>query len=177
MKRIEWFMNMLYYCNYMIIYKIHSGMVYLLFSIFDNRCTRKFCKSGRYWKYVDNAKWAYNSIMWSKCKKFPIYNVEVSAYGATLLFIFFILFTILNMIETITNIPIYQNKNVLLIVVIIGGLFLSHLTIDRWVDRNDKYISYFKKFSKQKFRKLFVWYVLSYGVAIACCYFSFTLIL
>lgn len=156
-------------------------MDYLLFSIFDNRCTRKFCKSDRYWKYVDNAKRAYNSIMWSKCKNFPIYNVEVSAYGATILFIFIILFTILNMIEAITKIPIYklidENESVALIVAIIGCLFLSHLTIDRWVDRNDKYISYFKKFSKQKFRKLFVWYVLSYGVAIACCYFSFTLIL
>lgn len=177
MKRIEWFMNMLYYCNYMIIYKIHSGMVYLLFSIFDNRCTRKFCKSDRYWKYVNYVKRAHNSIMWSKHKNFPIYNIPIETYGATIPFILIILLTILNMIEAITNIPIYQNKNVLLIVVIIGGLFLSHLTIGRWVDKNDKYISYFKKFSKQKFRKLFVWYVLSYGVAIACCYFSFTLIL
>ena len=171
-------MNMLYYCNYMIIYKIHSGMDYLLFSIFDNRCTRKFCKSDRYWKYVDNAKRVYNSGRWSKYKKFPIYDVALfEAYWATIPFILIILFTLLNMIEAITNIPIYQNKIVLLIVVIIGGLFLSHLTIDRWIDRNDKYISYFKKFSKQKFWKLFVWYVLSYGVAIACCYFSLTLIL
>lgn len=176
MKRIEWFMNMLYYCNYMIIYKIHSGMVYLLFSIFDNRCTRKFCKSDRYWKYVSNIKRMCDSIMLSKRKNSPIYNIPIAAYWATIPFLFIILFTILNMIEAITNIPIYQNKIVLLIVVIIGGLLLSRLTIDRWVDKNDKYISYFKKFSKQKFRKLFVWYVLSYGVAIACCYFSFKFI-
>lgn len=171
-------MNMLYYCNYMIMYKIYSGMDYLLFSIFDNRCTRKFCKSDRYWKYVSNAKRVYNSGRWSKRKKFPIYDIAlIETYGATIPFILIILLTLLNMIGAITNIPIYQNKIVLLIVIIIGGLFLSHLTIDRWVDKNDKYISYFKKFSKQKFWKLFVWYVLSYGVAIACCYFSFTLIL
>lgn len=169
-------MNMLYYCNYMIIYKIHSGMVYLLFSIFDNRCTRKFCKSDRYWKYVSNIKRMCDSIMLSKRKNSPIYNIPIAAYRATIPFILIILLTLLNMIGAITNIPIYQNKIVLLIVVIIGGLFLSHLTIDRWVDRNDKYISYFKKFSKQKFRKLFVWYVLSYGVAIACCYFSFLIL-
>lgn len=156
-------------------------MDYLLFSIFDNRCTRKFCKSGKYWKYVDNAKRMNNSMMWSKRKKFPIYNVISTTYGATFLFIFIILLTILNMIGAITNIPIYkliyESGIVAFIVAIIGCLLLSRFTIDRWVDRNDKYISYFKKFSKQKFWNLFVWYVLSYGVAIACCYFSFTLIL
>lgn len=182
MKRIEWFMNMLYYCNYMIIYKIHSGIDYLFFSILDNRCTRKFCKSDGYWKYVSNTKRVYNSGRWSKYKKFPIYDVALfEAYGVIQFFSFIILLTILNMIWAITNIPIfkliYENKLVALIVGIIGCLFLFRLTINKWVDRNDKYISYFKKFSKQKFRKLFVWYVLSYGVAIACCYFSFTLIL
>lgn len=175
-------MNMLYYCNYMIIYKIHSGMDYLLFSIFDNRCTRKICKSDRYWKYVSNAKRVHNSRRWSKRKKFPIYNIAlIEAYGSPIPFILIILFTILNMIEAITNIPIYkliyESGIVGIIVVIVGCWFLSHFTIDRWIDKNDKYISYFKKFSKQKFRTLFVWYVLSYGVAIACCYFSLTLIL
>lgn len=174
-------MNMLYYCNYMICYKVHSSLDYLFFSIFDNRCTRKFCKSDGYWKYVSNIKRMNNSMMWSKRKKFPIYNVISTAYGATFLFIFIILLTILNMIGAITNIPIfkliYENETVAIIVSIIGCLFLAHLTIDKWVDKNDKYISYFKKFSKQKFRKLFVWYALSYGVAIACCYFSLTLIL
>lgn len=164
----------------MILYKIHSGMDYLFFSIFDNRYTRKFCKSDGYWKYVNNVKRAHDSIMWSKCKKFPVYNVISTAYGATFLFIFIILLTMLNMIAAIANIPIfkliYENETVAITVGIIGCLFLSHLTIDRWVDKNDKYISYFKKFSKQKFQKLFVWYVLSYAMAIACCYFSFMLI-
>lgn len=119
-------------------------------------------------------------MIWSKRKKFPIYNVISTTYGATLLFIFIILLTILNMIEALTNMPIYklifENRIVAHIVGIIGCLFLSHLTIDRWVDRNDKYVSYFKKFRKQKFWKLFIWYVLSYSIAIACCYFSFILI-
>lgn len=174
-------MNMLYYCNYMIMYKIHNGMDYLLFSIFDNRCTRKFCKSDGYWKYVDNTKRLNNNMMWSKRKNFPIYNIINEAYGATLLFIFIILLTLLNMIGAITNIPIYkliyESGIAGFIVAIIGCLLLSRLTIDRWVDKNDKYISYFKKFSKQKFWKLFVWYVLSYGVVIACCCFSLTLVL
>ena len=120
-------------------------------------------------------------MMWSKRKNFPIYNIINEAYGATLLFIFIILLTLLNMIGAITNIPIYkliyESGIAGFIVAIIGCLLLSRLTIDRWVDKNDKYISYFKKFSKQKFWKLFVWYVLSYGVVIACCCFSLTLVL
>lgn len=179
MKRIEWFMNMLYYCNYMIRYKIRSSFDYLFLSIFDNACTRKFCKSDRYWKYVSNMKRA-NNIMWSKRKGFP-YNIHGGTYRATFLFVIIILFIVLNMIEAITHIPVYYlifyNVPVGLIVSIILCGFLSYLMIDRLVEKDDKYISYFKKFGKQKFWKLFIWYVLSYGVAIACCYLSLILIL
>ena len=91
MKRIEWFMNMLYYCNYMIRYKIRSSFDYLLLSIYDNACTRKFCKSDRYWKFVDGVKRAYNSMMWEKCKGFPVYNVLSGTYNATSLFVIIIL--------------------------------------------------------------------------------------
>ena len=172
-------MNMLYYCNYMIMYKTRSSLDYLFLSIFYNACTRKFCKSDRYWKFVDGVKRAHNSIMWEKCKGFPVYNVLSGTYGATLLFVFIILHIVLNMIEAITHIPVYnlmfENELVALIVYIILCGSLSYLMIDRLIERNDKYISYFKKFRKQKFWKLFIWYVLSYGVAIACCYFSFIL--
>lgn len=37
-----------------------------------------------------------------------------------------------------------------------------------FIDRNDKYVSYFKKFRKQKFWKLFIWYILSYSMSIVC---------
>ena len=181
MKRIELFMNMLYYCNYMIRYKIRSSLDALFFSAFDNACTRRFCKSDRYWKYVSNMKRANNSLNWSKCKGFPVYNVLGGTYGATFLFVFIILLIVLNMIEAITHIPVYYlifyNVPVGLIVSIILCWFLAYLMIDRLVEKDDKYISYFKKFRKQKFWKLFIWYVLSYGVAITCCYFSSILIL
>lgn len=120
MKRIELFMNMLYYCNYMIMYKTRSSLDYLFLSIYDNACTRKFCKSDRYWKFVDGVKRAHNSIMWEKCKGFPVYNVLRGTYGATLLFVFIILHIVLNMIEAITHIPVYnlmfENELVALIV-------------------------------------------------------------
>ena len=120
MKRIELFMNMLYYCNYMIMYKTRSSLDYLFLSIYDNACTRKFCKSDRYWKFVDGVKRAHNSIMWEKCKGFPVYNVLSGTYGATLLFVFIILHIVLNMIEAITHIPVYnlmfENELVALIV-------------------------------------------------------------
>ena len=122
-----------------------------------------------------SCRWGLNghitSIMWEKCKGFPVYNVLSGTYGATLLFVFIILHIVLNMIEAITHIPVYnlmfENELVALIVYIILCGSLSYLMIDRLVERNDKYISYFKKFRKQKFWKLFIWYVLSYGVAIA----------
>ena len=172
---------MLYYCNYMIRYKIRSSFDYLLLSIYDNACTRKFCKSDRYWKFVDGVKRAYNSMMWEKCKGFPVYNVLSGTYNATSLFVIIILLIVLNMIEAITYIPVYYlifyNVPVGLLVSIILCGSLSYLMINRLVEKDDKYISYFKKFGKQKFWKLFIWYVLSYGVAIACCYLSLILIL
>ena len=38
----------------------------------------------------------------------------------------------------------------------------------RYDEMNDKYVSYFKKFRKQKFWKLFIWYILSYSMSMAC---------
>ena len=64
MKRIELLMNILYYCNYMIFYKVQKGMDWLIFSILDNTCTRAFCKSNGYWKYVNSVKQMYNKSMW-----------------------------------------------------------------------------------------------------------------
>lgn len=106
----------------MIMYKTRSSLDYLFLSIYDNACTRKFCKSDRYWKFVDGVKRAHNSIMWEKCKGFPVYNVLSGTYGATLLFVFIILHIVLNMIEAITHIPVYnlmfENELVALIVYI-----------------------------------------------------------
>ena len=177
-------MNMLYYCNYMIIYKIHSGMDYLLFSIFDNRCTRKFCKSGRYWGYVDKVKRTYNEIMWcSENKKKPPFRILSLADTCMIFFISIVCFAILNMTEAIMNrmnlsvYALFTDSEGLILIALIAYVLLIYFTHNVFIDRKDKYASYFKKFSKQKFRKLFVWYVLSYGVAIACCYFSLTLIL
>ena len=170
-------MNMLYYCNYMIMYKIYSGMDYLLFSIFDNRCTRKFCKSDGYWKYVDNTKRMYNRVRWSKHKNFSV-RILSSADTCMIFFISIVWFAILNMTEAIMNrmnlsvYGLFTDSEGLILIALIAYVLLIYFTHNVFIDRNDKYISYFKKFSKQKFRKLFVWYVLSYGVAIACCYFS-----
>ena len=53
-------MNMLYYCNYKIVYKVQKGFDWLAFSILDNTCTRKFCRSNGYWEYVNRFKQNYN---------------------------------------------------------------------------------------------------------------------
>ena len=53
-------MNMLYYCNYMIFHKVQKGIDWLLLSILDNTCTRKFCKSNGYWEYVNSVKQIYH---------------------------------------------------------------------------------------------------------------------
>ena len=45
---------------------------------------------------------------------------------------------------------------------------MVYFTYHVFIGRNDKYVSYFKKFRKQKFWKLFIWYILSYSMSIAC---------
>lgn len=156
-------------------------MDYLLFSIFDNRCTRKFCKSGRYWGYVDKVKRTYNN-MWSKHKNFS-FRILSLADTCMIFFISIVWFAILNMTEAIMNrmnlsvYALFTDSDGLILIALIAYVLLIYFTHDVFIDRKDKYASYFKKFCKQKFRKLFVWYVLSYGVAIACCCFSLTLIL
>lgn len=177
-------MNMLYYCNYMIFYKIQKGYDWLFFSILDNRCTRKFCKSDRYWKYVSNVKRTYTNMMWcSENKKKPPVRSLSLADSCMIFFLNIVWFAILNMTEAIMNrmdlsvYGLFTDSDGLILIALIAYVLLVYFTYDVFIARKDKYISYFKKFSKRKFWKLFVWYVLSYGVAIACCYFSLMLIL
>ena len=171
MKRIELLMNILYYCNYMIFYKVQKGMDWLIFSILDNTCTRAFCKSNGYWKYVNSVKQMYNKSMWySENKKKPPVNILIMADTGIIFFIGINLFTMLNVMEIITDIGEYDffnNEIVLGLGCIIYCLIIG-FTHKVFIDRNDKYVSYFKKFKKQKFWKLFIWYILSYSMSIAC---------
>ena len=175
MKRIELLMNILYYCNYMIFYKVQKGMDWLIFSILDNTCTRAFCKSNGYWKYVNNVKQMYNKSMWysENKKKLPV-NILIMADTGIIFFIGINLFTMLNVMEIITDIGEYDffnNEIVLGLGCIIYCLIIG-FTHKVFIDRNDKYVSYFKKFKKQKFWKLFIWYILSYSMSIACFFIT-----
>lgn len=97
-------MNMLYYCNYMIFHKVQKGLDWLVFSILDNVCTRKFCKSNGYWKYVNNFKQMYNKSMWfSENKKKPPVKILSMADTGIILFICINSFTILINLLTILD--------------------------------------------------------------------------
>ena len=112
MKRIELFMNMLYYCNYMIFYKVQKGFDWLFFSILDNTCTRKFCKSNGYWEYVNRVKQKYNEMVWSsENKKKPPFRILSMADTGIIFFIGINLLTMLNVIEIITDIGAYDLFN------------------------------------------------------------------
>ena len=182
MKRIELLMNILYYCNYMIFYKVQKGMDWLIFSILDNTCTRAFCKSNGYWKYVNSVKQMYNKSMWfSENKKKPPVNILSMADTGIILFIcinsftiLIILLTILDAIALKTGIGVYDffnNKMVLGLLIIILCIMI-YFTYHVFIDKNDKYVSYFKKFRKQKIWKLFIWYILSYSISIACFFIT-----
>lgn len=172
------FFNMLYYCNYMIFHKVQKGIDWLLLSILDNTCTRKFCKSNGYWEYVNSVKQIYNKLMWSsENKKRPPFKILTMADTGIILFIcinsftiLIILLTILDAIALKTGIGVYDffnNKMVLGLLIIILCIMI-YFTYHVFIDKNDKYVSYFKKFRKQKFWKLFIWYILSYSMSIVC---------
>lgn len=162
----------------MIFHKVQKGLDWLVFSILDNVCTRKFCKSNGYWKYVNNFKQMYNKFMWfSENKKKPPVKILSMADTGIILFIcinsFTILINLLTILDAIaikTDIEEYDffnNKMVLGLLIIILCIMI-YFTYHVFIDRNDKYVSYFKKFRKQKFWKLFIWYILSYSMSIAC---------
>ena len=168
-------MNMLYYCNYMIFYKVQKGIDWLLFSILDNTCTRAFCKSNGYWKYVNSVKQMYNKSMWSsENKKKPPVNILSMADTGIIFFIGINLLTMLNVIEIITDIGEYDffNNEIVLGLGCIIYCLIIYFTHKVFIDRNDKYVSYFKKFRKQEFWKLFIWYILSYSMSIACLFIT-----
>lgn len=123
-------------------------------------------------------------MMWcsENKKKPPVHSLSL-ADSCMIFFLNIVWFAILNMTEAIMNrmnlsvYGLFTDSDGLILIALIAYVLLVYFTYDVFITRKDKYISYFKKFSKQKFWKLFVWYVLSYGVAIACCYFSLMLIL
>ena len=175
----------------MIFHKVQKGIDWLLLSILDNTCTRKFCKSNGYWEYVNSVKQIYNNLMWSsENKKRPPFKILSMADTGIILFIcinsftiliilltildaialLIILLTILDAIALKTGIGVYDffnNKMVLGLLIIILCIMI-YFTYHVFIDKNDKYVSYFKKFRKQKIWKLFIWYILSYSMSIVC---------
>ena len=114
----------------MIFHKVQKGLDWLVFSILDNVCTRKFCKSNGYWKYVNNFKQMYNKSMWfSENKKKPPVKILSMADTGIILFIcinsFTILINLLTILDAIaikTDIEEYDffnNKMVLGLLIII----------------------------------------------------------
>ena len=76
----------------MIFHKVQKGIDWLLLSILDNTCTRKFCKSNGYWEYVNSVKQIYNKLMWfSENKKKP--PVKILSMADTGIILFRRLFT------------------------------------------------------------------------------------
>ena len=72
----------------MIFHKVQKGIDWLLLSILDNTCTRKFCKSNGYWEYVNNFKQIYNKMIWSsENKKKPPSKILIMADTGIILFI------------------------------------------------------------------------------------------
>ena len=71
---------------------------------------------------------------------------------------------------------LFNNEIVLGLLLIVYCLMI-YFIYNAFIDRNDKYVSYFKKFRKQGFGKLFICYVISYSVTIACCCLSLSFIL
>ena len=72
----------------MIFHKVQKGIDWLLLSILDNTCTRKFCKSNGYWEYVNSVKQIYNNLMWSsENKKRPPFKILIMADTGIILFI------------------------------------------------------------------------------------------
>ena len=169
----------------MIFYKVQKGFDWLFFSILDNTCTREFCKSNGYWEYVNRVKQKYNEMVWSsENKKKPPFRILSMADTGIILFIcinsftiLIILLTILDAIEIITDIGAYDlfNNEIVLGLLLIVYCLMIYFIYNSFIDRNDKYVSYFKKFRKQGFWKLFICYVISYSVTIACCCLSFIL--
>lgn len=162
----------------MIFHKVQKGIDWLFLSILNNTCTRKFCKSNGYWEYVNSVKQIYNKLMWSsENKKRPPFKILSMADTGIILFIcinsftiLIILLTILDAIALKTGIGVYDffnNKMVLGLLIIILCIMI-YFTYHVFIDKNDKYVSYFKKFRKQKIWKLFIWYILSYSMSIVC---------
>lgn len=88
----------------MIFHKVQKGIDWLLLSILDNTCTRKFCKSNGYWEYVNRVKQMYNKLMWSsENKKRPPFNILRMADTGIILFICINSFTILIILLTILD--------------------------------------------------------------------------
>lgn len=173
MKRIELFWNMLYYCTYTLLYRCLHAIS--LFRLIDNKYTRKFYKKENvFWQVLD-----YMKITEEREKDFSPF-ILMESIGGTCIFTMLLIFSLLNVIMVITHIPLYgivfRNFNGSTICFLLIVTLLLYVPNQVFLFNNDKYISYFKKFRKQKFRKLFIWYVLSCSIAIVCCYISFILI-
>ena len=136
-------MNMLYYCNYMIVYKVQKDFDWLVFSILDNTCTRKFCKSNGYWEYVNRFKQNYNKMVWcSENKIKPPVRILSMADTGIVLFLCINVLTMLNVIAMITvtgACDLFNNEIVWGLLLIVGG-FIIYFTHTVFIDRKDKYV-------------------------------------
>ena len=119
-------------------------------------------------------------MVWSsENKKKPPFRILSMADTGIIFFIGINLLTMLNVIEIITDIGAYDlfNNEIVLGLLLIVYCLMIYFIYHAFIDRNDKYVSYFKKFRKQGFGKLFICYVISYSVTIACCCLSLSFIL
>ncbi len=172
MKRIELFWNILYYCTYALLYKCSRAID--LFRLIDNKYTRKFYKKENiFWQSLDIVKRTEE-----REKDFSPF-ILMQASGGTCIFMIMLILTILNVVMAITHISWYgimfrDVSNFIISFLLL--VLLLYVPNQVFLFRNDKYISYFKQFRKERTNKYLKCYFLSYILVLIACSFSFILI-
>ena len=172
MKRIELFWNILYYCTYTLLYSCFCAID--PHRLIDNKYTRKFYKKENiFWQVLD-----YMKRTEEREKDFSSF-ILMESIGGTCIFLILLIFTFLNVIMVTTHIPLYSVvfrdvSNVIISFLLL--VLLLYVPNQVFLFRNDKYISYFKQFRKERTNKYLKCYFLSYILALIACSFSFILI-
>lgn len=172
MKRIELFWNILYYCTYTLLYSCFCAID--PHRLIDNKYTRKFYKKENiFWQVLD-----YMKRTEEREKDFSPF-ILMESIGGTCIFLILLIFTFLNVIMVTTHIPLYSVvfrdvSNFIISFLLL--VLLLYVPNQVFLFRNNKYISYFKQFRKERTNKYLKCYFLSYILALIACSFSFILI-
>ena len=155
MKRIELFWNILYYCTYTLLYSCFCAID--PHRLIDNKYTRKFYKKENiFWQVLD-----YMKRTEEREKDFSPF-ILMESIGGTCIFLILLIFTFLNVIMVTTHIPLYSVafrdvSNFIISFLLL--VLLLYVPNQVFLFRNDKYISYFKQFRKERTNKYLICYL------------------